>query len=1075
MPRNVNLPPDEPAGPDGSRTAGWWHESEEAGKLVCDLCPRGCVIAPGKRGFCFVRQNVDGRLVSATYGRSTGFCIDPIEKKPLNQFYPGTSVLSFGTAGCNLGCKFCQNWTSSRSRQVDAHCDVADPEAIAEAAGQHGCRSVAFTYNDPIVFAEYAIDAARACHARGIQTVAVTNGYISSAARGPFFEVMDAANVDLKAFSEEFYHRLTGGHLQPVLDTLRWLAHQSDVWLEITNLIVPGENDSPDEIRRMGDWIAEALGPDVPVHFSAFHPDFEMTDRPRTPPATLAAAYDAARQAGLHYVYTGNVSDRRRQSTYCPGCGELLIERDGYQLGVYALKQAKCARCGTAIAGRFADRPGDWGNRRQPVRIATFARSKPSPSASKGDSTMEADRPKPPDPARVAPDRPELTDEQEALVFQTAGRRVAAAVQSLPSERLDEVLSDVGERPVLGAFVSLKRSGQLRSCCGYLGESIPLHVALDHAAFRAAREDPRFPPISPTELEHLDMEVWILWGLEKVTAQGRDRASALTIGRHGLQIMRGNARGLLLPGVATEHKMDAEAFLEAVCRKAGLPNDAWLDDHTTLMTFEGYAIHGRLEPGTGSDAAGVPVGGPTQADVIALAGFCRQNLIAMLYGATASTYAPGGFDGEVCGAALTVHLPGQEEKVECSRVSLRADMPLQSGLFDLVKVAARALQARRITAQTVEGLTLGLSVLWDSAMQGTVAEPELEGVDPRRRAVMVADRGSWALAYDTDRSAEELVKQAIEKARLPSPSKTAAVCSFEVTTTEPRFMASNVGNPQAGPHVRRPAAASPSFPTSGFYPADPQQLDDVLDELLPEKPDRQAWPGAMVPHAGWQYSGRLAAQVFGRLEIPERVIIVAPRHRPVGANWSVAPHDTWSLPGRDLKSDPELARQLADAVTGLELDAVPHTQEHSIEVQLPFLARLAPEAKVLGIAIAIQGADLGELQRFADEMAGVLRELPERPLLIISTDMNHFASDAETRHVDRMALDCIEGLDPASLYQTVTEKRISMCGMLPAVLVMETLRRLDSLDRCEPVGYTTSAEASGDTSRVVGYAGMLFA
>ncbi len=1066
MTRRVSLPPEEEPAPDGTKTAGWWHEAEDGRKLVCDLCPRGCVIAPGKRGFCFVRQNVDGRLVATTYGRSTGFCIDPIEKKPLNHFYPGTAILSFGTAGCNLGCKFCQNWTSSKSRQVDAYCDVADPEAIADAAGAHGCRSVAFTYNEPIVFAEYAIDTAKACRARGVKTVAVTNGYISAAARGPFFEVMDAANVDLKAFTENFYRELTGGQLEPVRETLRWLVHQSEVWVEITNLIVPRENDSPDELKRMCDWIAEELGPHVPVHFSAFHPDFQMTDRAPTPPATLAAAHDLARQAGLSYAYTGNISDRRRQSTYCPGCGELVIERDGYQLGVYALNGDQCARCGSPVAGRFDDRPGDWGNRRQPVRIAAFARSKPSPPVAKGGNTMQADRPEPSQSEPVAPERPQLTGEQEDLVFKTAARRVAAAVNAQPSERLDQVLGEVGITPLLGAFVSLKRGGQLRSCCGYLGESIPLHVALDHAAYRAAKEDPRFPPISSTELEHLDVEVWLLWGLKRVTAEGRDRVKAVTIGTHGLQIMRGAARGLLLPGVAVEHNLDAQGFLEQVCRKAGLPKQAWLEDDTTLMTFEGYAIQGRLEPDSAAGSADVPAGGPTQAEVAALASFCRQNLIALVYGATPSSYSPGGFDGNVCGATVTVQVPGQEDQVECSRVSLRPDMPLQSGLFDLVKATAQALQARRIAPQTLQTATLGLSVFWDSAMQGTVSEPELAGIDPEHRGVMTVDRGRWALAYDPDCAAEELLTQAIEKARFTEPS-TAAVCSLEVVSTEPRLLIGNVPRPQSGASVRRPAVAG------RFYPGAPDEIDRMLDELLPQKKRPKRWAAAMVPHAGWIYSGRLAAQVLSRVEIPEQVIIVCPKHGRAGADWAVAPHETWSLPGRDVPADPELARRLADAVTGLELDAAAHAQEHAIEVQLPIVARLAPEARVVGIAV--HGGQPATLQRFADQMAGVLRDMPARPLLVISTDMNHYASDADTRRLDRLALDCLEALDPTRLYETVVENRISMCGMVPAVLVLETLRRLDSLNRCESVGYATSADASGDTSHVVGYAGMLFA
>ena len=296
MPRIVNSPPDLPPDAHGAKPAGWWQESEDGKRVLCGLCPRACSLGPGDRGFCFVRQNVGGQMVTTTYGRSTGFCVDPIEKKPLNHFYPGTSVLSFGTAGCNLGCKFCQNWSQSRSRDVDAACEVADPQTIAAAAQTLGCRSVAFTYNDPIVWAEYAIDTAKACRAAGVKTVAVTSGYITPAAREAFYEHMDAANVDLKGFTEDFYHRLTGGHLEPVLDTLRWLADRGNIWLEITNLVIPRANDAPDELRRMCEWIFQNLGPDVPLHFSAFHPDFKLIDREPTPLATLLRAYEIARR-----------------------------------------------------------------------------------------------------------------------------------------------------------------------------------------------------------------------------------------------------------------------------------------------------------------------------------------------------------------------------------------------------------------------------------------------------------------------------------------------------------------------------------------------------------------------------------------------------------------------------------------------------------------------------------------------------------------------------------------------------------------------------------------------------------
>lgn len=349
----------------------WWHKSEDGTRLVCDVCPRHCALMPEERGFCFVRQNRGGQIVSTTYGRSTGFCIDPIEKKPLNQFYPGTSVLSFGTPGCNLGCRFCQNWTTSRSRDIEAACERAEPEAIAAAASQHNCRSVAFTYNDPIVWAEYAIDTAKACHAVDVKTVAVTSGYIAAAARADFYAPMDAANVDLKGFTEEFYREYCGGHLQPVLETLLWLLHESKTWVEITNLVIPGANDSPSDIGRMCEWIAKELGPDVPLHFSAFHPDFKLTDRRATPASTLKAAYDIARSAGLRYVYTGNVFDPEHQHTYCPGCGRAVIRRDGYTILAFELHAGRCKHCQMPIAGRFDDHVGAWDGNRLPINIAS--------------------------------------------------------------------------------------------------------------------------------------------------------------------------------------------------------------------------------------------------------------------------------------------------------------------------------------------------------------------------------------------------------------------------------------------------------------------------------------------------------------------------------------------------------------------------------------------------------------------------------------------------------------------------------------------------------------------------------
>ncbi|MCW5824635.1 MAG: AmmeMemoRadiSam system radical SAM enzyme [Cyanobacteria bacterium TGS_CYA1] len=345
----------------------YWHPTDTQGQIHCDLCPRACVLKEGDRGFCFIRQNLDGEMYLTSYGLSTGFCVDPVEKKPLNHFLPGTSILSFGTAGCNLGCRFCQNWDISKSREIERLSERAFPEDIAEAALRLGCRSVAFTYNDPVIWLEYAVDTARACREAGIKTVAVTAGYITPEARPEFYAQIDAANVDLKGFSERFYKQLTLSELAPVLDTLKWLKHESDVWFEITNLIIPGENDSTEELKGMCDWIVTNLGEEVPVHFTAFHPDFKLIQHQPTPANTLIEAREIAIAAGIKFAYTGNVNDKKRQSTYCPKCQNLLIERDWYELGKYNIKKGCCNKCGTKISGVFEDKKGNWGRKRLPI------------------------------------------------------------------------------------------------------------------------------------------------------------------------------------------------------------------------------------------------------------------------------------------------------------------------------------------------------------------------------------------------------------------------------------------------------------------------------------------------------------------------------------------------------------------------------------------------------------------------------------------------------------------------------------------------------------------------------------
>lgn len=350
-------------------TARHWTRQDD-GRLRCTLCPRDCRLGEGQAGFCSVRQNVAGRMVSLAYGRSTGFAVDPVEKKPLNHFHPGTQVLSFGTAGCNLGCRFCQNWDISRARLADRRAAEYTPRDVVDLAVRAGCPSIAFTYNDPVIWAEYAVDVAREARARGLRTIFVSAGYVTAEAREEIFAHMDAANVDLKAFTEGFYRRVTLSHLAPVLETLSWLA-RSQVWTEVTNLVIPGHNDDPRETRALAEWVRDHMGPDVPLHFTAFHPDHRMRDVPRTPASTLRRARAIAREVGLHHVYTGNVHDPEGQTTSCTGCGGPVVVRDGLSVLGSALDGGRCLRCGTALAGRFG--PGTIGPSRGRRRLVAAA------------------------------------------------------------------------------------------------------------------------------------------------------------------------------------------------------------------------------------------------------------------------------------------------------------------------------------------------------------------------------------------------------------------------------------------------------------------------------------------------------------------------------------------------------------------------------------------------------------------------------------------------------------------------------------------------------------------------------
>ncbi|MGM0488181.1 MAG: AmmeMemoRadiSam system protein B [Planctomycetota bacterium] len=661
----------------------------------------------------------------------------------------------------------------------------------------------------------------------------------------------------------------------------------------------------------------------------------------------------------------------------------------------------------------------------------------------------------------------QLSEQQERSVFQAASELVVAGVANRAAELPDPTLEGAAEITVMGAFVTLKRRGQLRACCGTLGQPMPLIEALRGAAHRTATDDRRLPPISLTELPYLDVEVSLLHDFRGVEAKGDDRVGAVEIGRHGLTIQCREGSGLLLPHVAVENGWDRETFLRQLCHKAGLPAHAWKQDEARLQTFESLIIEGAIEPGSLASLSHDHPPLFTAEQIEVLSRHCRTNVLALMQGATPNYYVPACQDLNVQGVLLSLELPSRDGTSQFARLSLRPGLPLQSTLFQLCEAAVAWCRKSHVQFGEATDSSAHVSVLYDSAMHGTVADPDPRGIDPGRRAVIAAQHGRYAWTYEPGATPEQLVETVAHQAQIFDP-RTAGLFSFAVDTNTSSFLVDNVPRPVAGPDVRPPAVSGV------FYPAEPEDLRALVDQYLKEEGGRrpEPYPAVLVPHAGLRFSGRIAAAVYRRVAIPDCVIILAPKHSRLGTPWAVAPHKRWSLPGGTIDSDPELARRLSSVIPRLKLDAAAHQDEHAIEVQLPFLARMAPQSRVVGITVG--EGDWHACQEFAEQLANVVRGQARPPLLVISTDLNHYAPETENRRLDNIALEAIEQLDPKRLFHAVRQHDISMCGLLPAVIVLQALRNLGRLGTCERVGYATSADAGGSRERVVGYAGLLF-
>lgn len=664
--------------------------------------------------------------------------------------------------------------------------------------------------------------------------------------------------------------------------------------------------------------------------------------------------------------------------------------------------------------------------------------------------------------------RPVLNALQKDALLAATAEWVAAAAADRSPNVADPTLAGAADVLVSGVFVSLKRGKHLRGCTGGLRpHPVALGQALADAAENTVLRDQRFPVVSPGEVAFLDLELWLLFNPRKALVRGEDRIKAVVAGKHGLVVSRGQQHGLLLPGVAVEHGWDARTFLEKVCEKAGMHPSLWKDDDTHLITFEGDLLHGFL----GDYEEPTPT--PPIVDADELSGyfdFCWENIVALFQRSTIRYFEPGLRDVSVHGVSLRLKPPhAAAPPIYLTNLNLRGGAPVQNTLVQFAQMGAQQLASQGVRLETLHTVGLGLTVYGDPQMHGSLADHDTRGFDPATRAALVVERNRQGIVAQPEWNAAELIAEAARQAQVAAPAA-ASVFSLQFRSTDKSVTIANIPVPRRGPAERPPAVAGT------FYPGEATALVQLVDDLLAESkshalPQRTV-AAAMAPHAGLRFSGAIAAGVLQSIELPRKIIAIGPKHTALGVDWAVSPHQTWQLPGCDIASDFMLARQLSHAIPGLALDCVAHQREHAIEALLPFIARLAPQARVVGIALA--GGDWPAAQRFAEGLATVIKSLPEPPLLLVSSDMNHFATDAENRRLDEIALAALETLDPEHAFKVIVDNNISMCGVFPAIIVMETLKRLGRLSKITRCGYATSAERNGETDRVVGYAGLLF-
>lgn len=659
---------------------------------------------------------------------------------------------------------------------------------------------------------------------------------------------------------------------------------------------------------------------------------------------------------------------------------------------------------------------------------------------------------------------PEINEKQKQAILQATGRKVALTICRFENKILKEELLGIGETPIYGAFVSLKRFRQLRACCGSLGDSIPLAEALDQAAYRAAVDDIRFPPIQNHEINDMEMEVWILHSPELIGAKGEDREKYVEIGKHGLMLIQGEHRGLLLPGVATELKLDAKQFLEETCKKASLPEGAWKNEKALLFRFQGILLKARLRDMVPEKLAAqilIPPQGPTRGDLAKLADHCYKNIGKLYENQIPDFYLPGAYDGNVSGACLRVRL--DKISADCAQLYMTNPQPLQSTLLGLSQNATMAMRQNGLKPANLQ--KTALCVFWDPKSLGNAGTADVSSMDSMKSGILAIRFGKWILGYAPGKKPEAILEDVMKNSGFENDEST-EIMSVQVACTDIAFMTSTVQKPLVRQEPRKAVVAGL------FYPAQPDALETMRDEFFSKEPvEKKPYPGVLVPHAGWKFSGKLTARTLEQVDFSNRILVFAPKHHAVGVDWGVCPTPRWLVPGRPMEGDEGFSRALVEAVPRFQLDSLCHDREHAIEVILPFLAKLTPGSHVVG---AVMAGGERELAKSARELADWIRSLPKRPTLIASSDMNHYESQEETLRKDQPVIEAMLALDPEKMLAICRDERVSMCGCLPCAFMMMTLRELGKLNRAVLVGHTTSGENGGDQKSVVGYCGMLF-